>query len=917
VRLADSGSNGNTAPFTLGATLVVIYRVLAPAAPLNAIVLYDGSYAPSNTAQNVSQAVAGFYQPATNPVAKLTHIVANGQPNKSEQVYLNTTSQPLASIYGSQPPFPGIYGTWDNPTWLLTQHPNYVNPTDTSETTLIVPSSKNSGCVSWGAMVLSTTVQDTDGDGLLDVWESGDTPGYTDAVTSQWVALPGANPNVKDLYIELDYLTDLDGSAGTPVHSHLPKQAALDAVGAAFLSQPQNIHVHFDLGVNSLGQNIYPPDSYIISYPVAIPNPLPTGTLPPPAGTGGNAIPEAAVLCLDGSTLCAFPSQAALAWKGGVASFQTQSTLGNFQPGRSHSYHYALFGHSLGDARSFWSTVGVGLKDPKTGLADPAIPQLISIATAGISATVKIQSPPGLINPGDCSRLVPPPTACSIDSNTGRVTISGALSQLGLNGSFPITGTPVSTTNADKTITTTFTITTPALATANYTFTNEPQLGVAYMGPTSTSGHSDFGGGGDLAVTLGLWRADDNTTTCIADPSQPLTGLQVYCNDEVGTLAVQTGTLLHELGHTLTLTHGGTYYNDQQNPSVPTYEVNCKPNFVSTMNYLFQVRGFVDGGFDYSGQNIVPLNESALVESTGIGADSMSGMQSTHQTRWYSAPNALDQQLQALTAGGRYAKSHCDGSPLSAADVPAVRVDGTAPVGHFSGPLDWNNNLVIDAVLAPGVDVNYNGTTGDVPFSGFNDWQSINLQQMSGRASAFGFSDGGGIKTFGGGIKTFGGGVDDDGGGIKTFGGGIKTFGGGVKTFGGGIEQDEDTATSTANSPTSLTCSISQANVPGCVNLVEKAKSVPLTWTAPNFGQVRTYYVWRATGSFATQQQLLANIKLFSNIKTLSGTTTAPPTFYVDPNVKNNTTYTYFVTEANKQGAQSGPSNPLVVTMKF
>jgi hypothetical protein len=218
VRLADSGSNGNTAPFTLGATLVVIYRVLAPAAPLNAIVLYDGSYAPSNTSQNVSQAIGGFYQPATSPVSKLTHIVGNGQPNKSEQVYLNTTSQPLASIYGSQPPFPGIYGTWDNPTWLLTQHPNYVNPTDTSETTLIVPSSKNSGCVSWGAMVLSTTVQDTDGDGLLDVWETGNTPGYTDAVTSQWVALPGANPNVKDLYIELDYLTDLDGSAGIPVH---------------------------------------------------------------------------------------------------------------------------------------------------------------------------------------------------------------------------------------------------------------------------------------------------------------------------------------------------------------------------------------------------------------------------------------------------------------------------------------------------------------------------------------------------------------------------------------------------------------------------------------------------------------------------------------------------------------------------
>src|SRR5581483_2531054 len=208
VRLADSGSNGNTTPFALGATLVIVYRVLAPAAPLNAIVLYDGAYAPSNTSQTTSQKLVGFYQPTTGPVAKLTHIVANGQPNKSEQVYLNSLSQPLPSLYGSQPPFPGIYnGSWDNPTWLLSKY-GYVSPADTSETTSVVPSSSNSGCVSWGAMILSTTVQDTDGDGLLDVWEQNQ--GYTDAVSNQWVALPGANPNKKDLFVEVDYLSNLD-----------------------------------------------------------------------------------------------------------------------------------------------------------------------------------------------------------------------------------------------------------------------------------------------------------------------------------------------------------------------------------------------------------------------------------------------------------------------------------------------------------------------------------------------------------------------------------------------------------------------------------------------------------------------------------------------------------------------------------
>src|SRR5579859_8032296 len=73
VRLADSGSNGNATPMALGATLVVIYRVLSPAVPLNSIVLYDGVYAPSNAGLNISQNMVGFYQPATSPAAKITH----------------------------------------------------------------------------------------------------------------------------------------------------------------------------------------------------------------------------------------------------------------------------------------------------------------------------------------------------------------------------------------------------------------------------------------------------------------------------------------------------------------------------------------------------------------------------------------------------------------------------------------------------------------------------------------------------------------------------------------------------------------------------------------------------------------------------------------------------------------------------
>jgi hypothetical protein len=76
-------------------------------------------------------------------------------------------------------------------------------------------------------------------------------------------------------------------------------------------------------------------------------------------------------------------------------------------------------------------------------------------------------------------------------------------------------------------------------------------------------------------------------------------------------------------------------------------------------------------------------------------------------------------------------------------------------------------------------------------------------------------------------------------------------------------------------------------------------------------------------GSFPTRSAVLAaveaNPKLFTIIPPPNGaiTGTPPQTFTVDPNVKNGATYTYFVTDKNKQGAQSGASDPIVVIIKF
>jgi len=109
--------------------------------------------------------------------------------------------------------------------------------------------------------------------------------------------------------------------------------------------------------------------------------------------------------------------------------------------------------------------------------------------------------------------------------------------------------------------------------------------------------------------------------------------------------------------------------------------------------------------------------------------------------------------------------------------------------------------------------------------------------------------------------------------------------------------------------------------VPACTfssgSYQEKAKAVPLTWTAPDFGQIRSYTVWRAVGAFTTMRQIVANISKFSNITTLNSGTPPTPSFIDTVNLKSSTTYTYFVTDSNKFGANSNASAPLVVTLKF
>ena len=195
---------------------------------------------------------------------------------------------------------------------------------------------------------------------------------------------------------------------------------------------------------------------------------------------------------------------------------------------------------------------------------------------------------------------------------------------------------------------------------------------------TNSSGCGEIAGD-DSAITLaafGLLRPD---------------------GDRNGTTDQQAGTVMHELGHNLGLQHGG---GDG---------VNCKPNYLSVMNYMFQYPDFVsDRPLDFSPAALGTLTEGTnVLEGNGLGAFAQFPFLNG-ETTLHSAPGFV-------TALKAKLGDHIEPLP-------------TGNVVDYGQGVDWNNNgSSADSLLLPDVNkIGQAGCTGEgTVLVGYNDWANL------------------------------------------------------------------------------------------------------------------------------------------------------------------------------------------------
>jgi len=879
VRLLDAGT-GNQVPSTPGASLVVVFK--DPSQPLRSVVIYNGGYTMDNSTQRMNRTLQGFYQAGVSPgitsiSAKITHIVGEGS-EKPEQLFFDSGNSATTPL-GSNNPFQGLTaaaGTSTDPAWDNLTLPVTVTAGASAVTTRVDHVGSPFDCLSWGAIIFSTTVQDTDNDALLDVWES---PQTTPLVDPNGVALPnlnamGAQFNRKDVFVDVSAMTTAGYSNPTQgavtAHNHLPTQAALDMVGDAFKNAPvdpipstnpqqyKGIAIHFDVGnryQTKPGSNPPVPDPYIV---------------PANLSRGGEQIVETA--CVQTSTQdCLFESYpGTVGWKRGFAALSYEPL--NFRQ-TDPTFTGRSFSAAVTNGSAVVTSSGLFLSSDFGRQLRVGSGPIYTISSFTSTNSVVLDRP---YTEASGSSIVTVSAIRGDYAGCAASELQWAQFRTGATSTQPTVPECLRRFDRNRKDMFHFLVSVHAIGSPRLDANGDPILdSTGSQIPRNVSGTADGGGwgGGDLMLALGFW------------------------DDFVGTDFAQGSTLMHELGHNFRFRHGGPTVLADPVTNAPKIEPNCKPNYQTVMSYLFQMSGLLCDPLSPSpqcagkapGEPVIDYSRQTLSGAPGLSEHSLTEQSPAalagmiYRTRWYSPTSTLDQNQNSEAAS-----RHCDGTRLNTAmgEVGEFRIDGTSLTA-----VDWNGNLTIDpGTNTAGQDINANGgpntvlaSSTDGAFSGSNDWASIDLRQIGSRRNI----------TTNGGLLSIDQGQNDNGQNDNGQNDNGQNDNGqndnGQNDNGQNDNGQNDNGVPLGEADLDLVRSL--GNPPTLLKPTVVKQTVLLNWRRPhadtNF--VTYYWVYRVTGAVVNQATLLTRVLVSAN-PVPAGITTL-----TDLDTKNNVTYTYWV----------------------